>query len=87
MNWTEEFKNDAAKQGWTMTAFWDQAKQRVESQIFKDDTSNIFTTDEAARAFVAEQVKRGNKLAVIATQAVFQSKLGADDRRTNRSRK
>jgi hypothetical protein len=87
MEWTEALKNDAARQGWALTAFWDQAKQRIEMQIFKDDTSNIFTTDEAARGYVAEQTKRGDKLAVLATQSVFQSKLGAEDRRTNRGKK
>lgn len=87
MEWTETLKNDAAKQGWALTAFWDQAKQRIESQIFKDDVSNIFTTDEAARGYVAEQTKRGDKLATKATQLVFQSKLGVEDRRANRSKK
>jgi hypothetical protein len=79
MNWTNDLKNRAAAQGWTMEAIWDQKKQRIESQIFKADGVDKFTTDEAARGFVAEQVKRGDSLAIAATKAVFQSKLGAHE--------
>ncbi len=47
--WTKQDSTAARAQGWDVFEIWDG---RVQYEIQKDDQSDIFKTDEAARAFV-----------------------------------
>lgn len=73
--WTKEDIELAAAQGWELRPFWCLTKKRIEQQIFKDDRSKIFLTDEVARQFVAQRVA-ADKVAHKACRIVFNSKLG-----------
>ncbi len=78
MNWDSYDITEAAKQGWILTTIWDLQKARLEAQVFRHEHSNIFTTDEAARAFVALRTKHTDALAIKASKLVFLSRLGAN---------
>lgn len=73
--WTKEDANLAARQGWECREIYDIAKRRFEHQIFKDDRSKIFLTDEIARKWVVDRMAM-DALAQKAFQIVFTSKTG-----------
>lgn len=70
MHWGEQDKAQAAAQGWGVFEVWDQ---RVLYEILRDDNSNIFLTDAAARAYVAARAaaRVPDPLARRALQLVF----------------
>jgi hypothetical protein len=73
--WTDQDKDDARLQGWTVAEVWDR---RVQLEIFKDDVSNIFLNDEAARTFVREKANKTSgrdALCFKAWSLVFRSKV------------
>jgi hypothetical protein len=74
MTWTKEDSAQSIAQGWNVFEIWDG---RVEFEIQKDDPSNIFISDEAARSYVRIRAAAGDALALKATQIVFRSKVGA----------
>ena len=73
--WTKEDVELARPQGWELREFWCTDKRRLEFQIFKDDKSKIFITDEAARLYVAGRAS-ADALAQKALRLMFNSKLG-----------
>ncbi len=73
--WTKEDFELAAQQGWELQEIWCETKKRIECQIFKDDRSKVFATDEAARQFVAQRMA-SDQVAQKAFQLVFASKIG-----------
>lgn len=75
MEWSKNHKGEAAKQGWELRDFWNQEKTRLEYEIFKLDSSSLFTSDESARGFVSAQASRGDALALLTKQLIFHSKL------------
>lgn len=73
--WTEQDKALAAPQGWNAYEIWDG--RRVHLEIQKDDKSNIFLNDVAAREFVKERANRSAHRCPLCYKAwtlVFKSK-------------
>ena len=69
--WTNQDSTLARAQGWDVFDIWDS---RLTFEIQKDDQSNTFLSDEAARAFVYAN-SQTNHLCRKAWTIVFKSKV------------
>ena len=73
--WTKQDSTAACAQGWDVFEIWDD---RLLLEIQKDDVSNIFLTDEAAREFVKERASATSHRDPLCHKAwalVFRSKV------------
>jgi hypothetical protein len=74
--WTPENRAAAVTQGWNVYDIWDERKERFEQEVQRDEKSNIFLNDEAARMYVYQRAHGGDALATKAAGLVFRSKVG-----------
>jgi hypothetical protein len=75
-DWNAEQAKKARGQGWLLAEVWDG---RLLLEVLRDDASNIFTTDAAARAFVLARAQAAarDELCAQALRLVFASRLAA----------
>ena len=89
LRWSAEQSAAARKQGWDLYEVYDPLpaafqtggkavrSNKIVWHLMRDDTSNIFLTDQAAREFVKKAGEKDPKsLAAYAVRLVFQSKSG-----------
>ncbi len=76
--WTPANSTAAAAQGWQLIEVWEQ---RLMHEVMRHDSSNIFTTDEAARVYVRERARKGDPLAALAMRLIFLGKVGPTARK------
>lgn len=75
MTWTKEDSALALPQGWDVYEIWDG---RLTLEIQKDDKSNIFLSDDAAREYVKRRASASSFRCPVcykAWTAVFKSKI------------
>lgn len=80
VEWRPRDQEDALAQGWEIVECIDEKTTKVFFEVMYSIGSR-FTTDNAARAFVMNQNKAGDELAIRALRLVFRSKAGETGRK------
>ena len=78
--WSARDQEDARAQGWELVECIDEKTRKIFFEVMYCAGSR-FTADGAARAFVMNQNKAGDELAIRAMRVVFRSKVGETGRK------
>lgn len=79
VDWRPRDQEDARAQGWELVECIDEKSLKIFFEVMYVDAR--FASDNLARAFVMEQNKAGDELAIRALRLVFRSKAGETGRK------